>query len=412
MPVAAALASVDTVVGFDIDPERIAELKSGKDRTGEVELEDLKNPNLILTHKVCDMADSDFYIVAVPTPIDSAKNPDLRILYKATETVASVLKKGDIVVYESTVYPGTTEEECVPILEKISGLTNMVDFTVGFSPERINPGDTQHRFKNILKVVSGQDEHTLETVANVYGSVVEAGIYRAPSVRVAEAAKIIENTQRDLNIALVNELAIIFDRMQIDTSEVLKAAGTKWNFLKFHPGLVGGHCIGVDPYYLTYKSTKMGYPPRLILESRRINDEMGFYIADRAVREAVLAGHQLGGATATILGLTFKENVPDMRNTRVVDVVSRLEQFGLRVQVHDPLVTAEDVEHEHGIKLTPFEKLQPATILVLAVAHDEFKALSTEQLVALLQPHGVVVDVRGMARVSELEAHGMHVWRL
>ncbi len=412
LPVAVALAKVSRVVGFDIDPTRIKELNEGHDRTGEVEDSELPGLDVQFTHNLCDMADCNFYIVAVPTPIDSAKTPDLRILYKATETVGSVLKPGDIVVYESTVYPGTTEDECVPILEKVSGLVNRVDFTVGFSPERINPGDKQHTFTKILKVVSGQDDETLEAVASVYGSVVEAGIYKAPSIRVAEAAKIIENTQRDLNIALVNELALIFDRMQIDTSEVLKAAGTKWNFLNFHPGLVGGHCIGVDPYYLTYKSTELGYPPRLILEARRINDEMGFFIATRAVREAVLAGAHIPGATATILGLTFKENVPDIRNTRVVDIVAGFEQYGLRVQVHDPLGSLEEAKHDCGLLLTPFEELKPAAILVLAVAHDWYKSLSTEQVAELVQPGGLIVDVRGILHAAAFRKKGYHVWAL
>ena len=412
LPVAAALAAVGPVVGFDIAPQRIAELCGGHDRTGEVDPAALRQKNLILTHDEEDLAGCDFYIVAVPTPIDEAKNPDMRILYAATETVGRVLKRGDIVVYESTVYPGTTEEECVPILERASGLTNRADFTVGFSPERINPGDREHTFRKILKVVSGQDEPTLETVAKVYGSVVEAGVYKAPSIRVAEAAKIIENTQRDLNIALINELAMIFGRMEIDTSEVLKAAGTKWNFLRFHPGLVGGHCIGVDPYYLTHKSTKMGYPPRLILEARRINDEMGFYIADQAIRESVLAGHQVGGSVATILGLTFKENVPDLRNTRVVDLIARLEQFGVRVQVHDPLADPAEAKHEYGMRLKKFEHLEPAHILIAAVAHEAYTNLDTKDVVSLLAPKGVVVDIRGILDGEALRQLGHAVWRL
>jgi UDP-N-acetyl-D-galactosamine dehydrogenase len=355
------------------------------------------------------MAACDFFIIAVPTPINNAKTPDLRTLYKASETVGNVLKPGDIVVYESTVYPGTTEDECLPILEKVSGLTSRVDFTVGFSPERINPGDKKHTFTKILKVVSGQDEQTCNTIAEVYGSVVEAGIYQAPSIRVAEAAKIIENTQRDVNIALINELAMIFDRMQIDTSEVLKAAGTKWNFLPFHPGLVGGHCIGVDPYYLSYKSTQLGYPPRLILEARRINDEMGIFIADRAIREAVIEGKNLQNAFATVLGFTFKENVPDIRNSRVVDIVTRFEQFGLKVQIHDPLGSAEEAEHEFGLSLTPFEELKPAAILVLAVAHNEYREMQPESIEKLVQSGGVIVDVRGILDAAAFQRRGLHV---
>jgi UDP-N-acetyl-D-glucosamine/UDP-N-acetyl-D-galactosamine dehydrogenase len=413
LPVAVALAKVNHVVGFDIDCDRIDDLKAGHDYTGEVEdPADLHSKNLVFTYKPEDMADCNFFIVAVPTPVDEAKIPNLKLVYLATETVGKVLKKGDIVVYESTVYPGTTEEECVPILEKVSGLTNPIDFTVGFSPERINPGDREHTFTKITKVVSGQDQATLDTVAEVYGSVVTAGVYKATSVKVAEASKIIENTQRDLNIALMNELAIIFDRMQIDTKEVLEAAGTKWNFLKFFPGLVGGHCIGVDPYYLTYKSTKMGYPPRLILEARRINDEMGFFLADRAIREAMLAGLPVRDAQATVLGLTFKENVPDLRNTRVVDVISRFEQYGLRVQVADPMVTDEMAQDEYGLTLTPMDKMKPASVLVLAVAHREYCALGMEELKKLMLPGAVVVDVRGIADAAALRKEGFRVWRL
>jgi len=412
LPVAVALGKVSHVIGFDIDAARVEELNSGRDHTGEVSDEEFAGADVTFTHNLCDMAGCDFYIVAVPTPIDNAKMPDLRTLYRASETVGAVLKTGDIVVYESTVYPGTTEDECVPILEKASGLESRVDFTVGFSPERINPGDKKHTFTKILKVVSGQDEATLETIAAVYGSVVEAGIYKAPSIRVAEAAKIIENTQRDLNIALVNELAIIFDRMQIDTAEVLKAAGTKWNFLPFHPGLVGGHCIGVDPYYLSYKSTQLGYPPRLILEARRINDEMGVFIADRAIREAILEGTKVHGAYATVLGFTFKENVPDIRNTRVVDIVHRFEQFGLKVQIHDPLGSAEEAEHEFGVKMTAFEHLKMAAILVLAVAHDYYKELPDDRIARLVQPGGVIVDVRGILDADALRRKGFHVWTL
>jgi UDP-N-acetyl-D-galactosamine dehydrogenase len=412
LPVAIALGKVGHVVGFDIDANRIEELRGGHDRTGEVADEEFAGADVHFTHNVCDMALCDFYIVAVPTPIDRAKMPDLTILYRASETVGSVLKNGDVVVYESTVYPGTTEEECLPILERVSGLTSRIDFTVGFSPERINPGDKLHTFTKILKVVSGQDEETLKTVASVYGSVVEAGIYKAPSIKIAEAAKIIENTQRDLNIALVNELAIIFDRMQIDTSEVLKAARTKWNFLPFHPGLVGGHCIGVDPYYLTYKSTQLGYPPRLILEARRINDEMGVFIADRAVREAILEGTKIQGAYATVLGFTFKENVPDLRNTRVADIVDRFEQYGLRVQVHDPLGSADEAKNECGLTLTPLDELKPAAILVLAVSHDFYKGLSLEQIEPLLQRGAMVVDVRSILDADALRQKGYHVWAL
>jgi UDP-N-acetyl-D-galactosamine dehydrogenase len=412
LPVAVALSKVSPVVGFDISAQRVEALQRGEDHTGEVDAGALASARLQLTHRICDIEECDFYIVAVPTPIDSARNPDLSLLYKATETVASVLKKGDIVVYESTVYPGVTEEECVPILARISGLASPTDFTVGFSPERINPGDKAHTFESITKVVSGQDAATLEIVAQVYGSVVKAGVYRAPSIRVAEAAKVIENTQRDLNIALVNELSIIFDRMDIDTSEVLAAARTKWNFLDFRPGLVGGHCIGVDPYYLTYKSTKIGYLPQVILAGRRINDEMGKFVAERAIRETILAGFNIRGETATILGLTFKENVPDLRNTRVVDIVRRLEEYGMRVQLHDSMASAEDAVHEYGMTLLPLSSLSPAPLLILAVAHDEYKNLPEDKLVSLVAPGGVIIDVRSILDVQSLKRRGLNVWRL
>jgi len=353
LPVAVAFGKVRRTIGFDINRTRIEELRDGFDRTDEVTPEELAAADILFTDRIEDLKGANFHIVAVPTPIDEANQPDLRLMCRASETVAAALKPGDIVVYESTVYPGVTEEECLPILERISGLKGGVDFKVGYSPERINPGDKEHTFTKILKVVSGQDAETLEVVADVYSSVVTAGVFRASSIKVAEAAKVIENTQRDLNIALMNELALIFDRMGIDTGEVLAAAGSKWNFLKFSPGLVGGHCIGVDPYYLTHKAEKLGYIPQVILAGRRINDGMGKFVAQRAVKEIIKAGHPVLGSVVTVLGLTFKENCPDLRNSKVIDIVKELQDYGMEVQVCDPLADHEEALHEYGVNLAP-----------------------------------------------------------
>lgn len=412
LPVAVAFGKKKRTIGFDIDARRIEELRAGHDRTGEVEAAELGEADIIFTDQLSVLKEADFHIVAVPTPVDDAHQPDLTPVFKASETVGKALKKGDIVVYESTVYPGVTEEECVPILERESGLKCGPDFKVGYSPERINPGDKEHTFTKILKVVSGQDEECLNVVADVYGSVVTAGVHRALSIKVAEAAKVIENTQRDLNIALMNELAVLFDRMEIDTNAVLEAAGTKWNFLKFRPGLVGGHCIGVDPYYLTHKAEKLGYIPQVILAGRRINDGMGKFIAQRAVKEMVRAGHNILGSPVTVLGLTFKENCPDLRNSRVVDVVRELEEYGLRVQVHDPVADSEEAEHEYGIKLTPFEALEPAAAVVVAVAHDAFQALQPEHMKRLCSGTPVLVDVKSLYSRELFQKAGFHVWRL
>lgn len=412
LPVAVAFGKMQRTIGFDINAQRIAELQSGHDRTGEVTDEELKSADIMFTARVEDLRAADFHIVAVPTPVDDAHKPDLTPVFKASETVGKALKKGDIVVYESTVYPGVTEEECVPILERISGLKCGVDFKVGYSPERINPGDKEHTFTKILKVVSGQDDDCLNTVAEVYGSVVTAGVHRAPSIKVAEAAKVIENTQRDLNIALMNELAVLFDRMDIDTHAVLEAAGTKWNFLKFRPGLVGGHCIGVDPYYLTYKAEKLGYIPQVILAGRRINDSMGKFVAQRAVKEMIRAGHNVLESYVTVLGLTFKENCPDLRNSRVVDIVRELEEYGVRVQVSDPLAEKEEALAEYGIHLQPLEKLAPAAAVIVAVAHDEFKSLTPNRMRALSTEKPVLIDVKGMCSKRDFEAAGFRVWGL
>jgi UDP-N-acetyl-D-galactosamine dehydrogenase len=403
---------VGRTIGFDINPERIRELRQGHDRTGEVSVEELKSAQITFTDSVEELRQADFHIVAVPTPVDDANQPDLTLMYKASETIGLALKKGAIVVYESTVYPGVTEEECVPILERISGLTCGSDFTVGYSPERINPGDREHTFTKIRKVVSGQDAHTLEIVAQVYESVVTAGVHRAPSIRVAEAAKVIENTQRDLNIALMNELALIFDRMGIDTGEVLEAAGTKWNFLKFRPGLVGGHCIGVDPYYLTHKAEKIGYIPQVILAGRRINDGMGKFIAQRTVKEMIHAGHNVLGNRVTVLGLTFKEDCPDLRNSKVIDIIRELEDYGVRVQVCDPLADPAEALHEYGVELIPVNELRPAAAVVAAVAHQQFRGWSELEIAGLMGAKPVLVDVKGIYDRVAMTNAGFRVWRL
>jgi len=412
LPVAVAFGKTQRTVGFDINAQRIAELKAGHDRTGEVADDELQSVDILYTDRIEDLRQADFHIVAVPTPVDDAHQPDLTPVFKASETVGKALKKGDIVVYESTVYPGVTEEECVPILERVSGLKCGDDFKVGYSPERINPGDKEHTFTKILKVVSGQDEECLNIVAEVYGSVVTAGVHRAPTIKVAEAAKVIENTQRDLNIALMNELAVLFDRMDIDTNAVLEAAGTKWNFLKFRPGLVGGHCIGVDPYYLTHKAEKLGYIPQVILAGRRINDSMGKFVAQRAIKEMIHAGHNVLESHVTVLGLTFKENCPDLRNSRVVDIVRELEEYGVKVQVHDPLAEQDEAEAEYGIHLRPLEQLAPAAAVILAVSHDQFKMLTPERMRRLCTKNPVLIDVKGMCSKLDFEAAGFRVWRL
>ena len=413
LPVAIAFGKKGHTIGFDINPKRITELKAGHDRTGEVESVDLVTADILYTNRIEDLRLADFHIIAVPTPVDDAHQPDLTPVLKASETVGYALKAGDIVVYESTVYPGVTEEECVPVLERISGLKCGIDFTVGYSPERINPGDKEHTFTRICKVVSGQDDATLEIVAQVYGSVVEAGVFRAASIKVAEAAKVIENTQRDLNIALMNELALIFERLDIDTSDVLEAAGTKWNFLRFKPGLVGGHCIGVDPYYLTHKAEKIGYHPQVILAGRRINDGMGKFIAQQTVKELLRAGHELQGATVTVLGLTFKEDCPDLRNSRVIDIIAELKEYGINVQVHDPLADAAEAQHEYRVTITPFEALHSSIAMVVAVAHTSYRALTPGDFLGLMdggQP--LLVDVKGIYSRQAFETAGIKVWRL
>jgi UDP-N-acetyl-D-galactosamine dehydrogenase len=411
LPVAVAFArSGAPVVGFDINGRRIEELRSGHDRTREVDIAELKQKTLTFESDPARLAESDFYIVTVPTPIDVHNLPDLGAMLKASQTVGGVLSRGDIVVFESTVYPGAVEDECAPILEKVSGLRAGSDFWVAYSPERINPGDKAHRFETIKKVVSAQDPRTLDIVADVYGSVVTAGIHRAPSIKVAEAAKVIENTQRDINIAFMNELSGICRQMGIDTGDVLAAACTKWNFLPFQPGLVGGHCIGVDPYYLTYRAQKAGFNPEIILAGRRINDNMGAQVAWECERR--LKERKLANPLVTILGMTFKENVPDTRNSKVIDIVNTLSRADIQVQVHDPLASAEDTRREYGLELTPGAALRPADAVIFAVAHREFVDEGWALIKRLLKRDGgLVFDIKSkLDRAGKPE--GIELWRL
>ena len=413
LPVAVAFGNEAKTIGFDINPVRIAELQRNHDRTGEVTSVDLAAADILYTANIDQLKLADFHIIAVPTPVNDANQPDLSLLISASEAVGKALKKGDIVVYESTVYPGATEDECLPVLERESGLTCGRDFKIGYSPERINPGDREHTFTKIKKVVAGQDEESLEIIAQTYERVVTAGVHRASSIMVAEAAKVIENTQRDLNIALMNELALIFDRLGIDTGEVLKAAGSKWNFLPFKPGLVGGHCIGVDPYYLTHKAERIGYIPQVILAGRRINDGMGKFIAQHTIKEMIHAGHYISGSTVTVLGLTFKENCPDLRNSKVVDIIRELEEYGIKVQVHDQLADPAEALREYGISLVKLEDLKPAAAVVSAVAHNAYLRWSiTDLSILLVDDHPVLIDVKGTFDPDLLHDAGIRFWRL
>ena len=411
LAVANAFGKAGHTIGFDIDKQRIEELNRGYDRTGEIPAGDFTG-DILFTDSLEALAKADFYIIAVPTPIDTANQPDLTPLLRASETVGSVLKKGDIVVYESTVYPGVTEEVCAAVLETASQLSCGKDFGIGYSPERVNPGDKQHTFSMIKKIVAAGDATTLDVIAAVYGSVVSPGVYRAENIQVAEAAKVIENTQRDINIALMNELAIIFDRLGIDTKSVLAAAGTKWNFLKFEPGLVGGHCIGVDPYYLTHKAEKVGYIPQMILAGRRINDSMGSFIARQAVKEFIRAGHDFKDNRVTVLGLTFKENCADIRNSKVVDIIEELKQYQINVQVHDPLANPAAARETYGVELLPLDALQPADMIIAAVAHDAIRGLSPDQLLGLMKHNPVLIDVKSAFDPDAIGAAGIRLWRL
>jgi UDP-N-acetyl-D-glucosamine/UDP-N-acetyl-D-galactosamine dehydrogenase len=401
LPLAVEFGKKLQVVGFDINQDRIAELRKGHDRTLEVDSEELKSSKgLSYSSETNDLKDVNYFIITVPTPVDEFKTPDLRPLQSASKTVGSVLKKGDIVIYESTVYPGCTEEVCVPVLEKVSGLKFNVDFFCGYSPERINPGDKQHRLPTIKKVTSGSTPEIAEKVDQLYKKIITAGTHKASSLKVAEAAKVIENSQRDINIAFVNELALIFERIGIDTHEVLEAAGTKWNFLPYKPGLVGGHCIGVDPYYLTYKADSLGYHPQVILAGRRINDNMGVYIANNIIKLMAQNELPINKANVLILGITFKENCPDIRNSKVVDVIRELQSFGTNIDIFDPQADAAEVKHEYGLTLVgkPDKKYHA---VVLAVSHQEFKELD---LAGLSHPKAVVYDVKGFLDKSKITA--------
>lgn len=414
LPLAVAFAESFKVIAFDINEKRIEALKKGHDATNEVCAEALRACTARFTCDSRELREASVLIVTVPTPIDAHRNPDLTPVISASETVGRNLAPGSVVVYESTVYPGVTEDICIPLLEKHSGLICGRDFSVGYSPERINPGDKTHTLRTVAKVVSGSDAPTLELLAGLYGAVVRAGIHKASSIKVAEAAKVIENTQRDLNIALINELSIIFDHLGIDTLEVLEAAGTKWNFLPFRPGLVGGHCIGVDPYYLTYKAEELGYHPQVILAGRRINDHMGKYVAETCVKQLIRRGRLVSGARVGILGFTFKENVPDLRNTRVIDIMRELEEYGVTALAHDPRADAEEARREYGIRLSELGELRDLDAVILAVAHEEYKALSpTELRTWFAAPDkGVLLDLKGFFSPLAVAGEGLTLWRL
>jgi UDP-N-acetyl-D-galactosamine dehydrogenase len=395
LPLAVEFSKKMPCIGFDLKEQRIAELRSGFDTTREVSAEELAAANsLRFTSLIEDLRECNVFIVAVPTPIDTSKRPDLRPLEGASHTVGQVLKPGDVVIYESTVYPGATEEVCIPILERVSGLSFNRDFFAGYSPERINPGDHEHRLPTIVKVTSGSTPEIAEYVDALYGSIITAGTFKASSIRVAEAAKVIENTQRDVNIALVNELALIFNRLGIDTYEVLKAAGTKWNFLPFRPGLVGGHCIGVDPYYLTHKAQQAGYHPEMILAGRRLNDDMGRYIASEIVKLMLMKRIQVADSRILILGLTFKENCPDLRNTRVTDIIEELSSYGADIEVHDPWADPQEAKQYYGVTMTETLPENRYDAVVLAVAHQEFAELDKEKLERICRPLSVIYDVK------------------
>ncbi|MEJ2043932.1 MAG: nucleotide sugar dehydrogenase [Reinekea sp.] len=412
LPVAVAFGKQKQCVGFDINEKRIEALRQGKDSTLEVSPEDLAATKILYTANPEDLKKADFHIIGVPTPINDSKQPDLTPLIRASETIGPHLKHGDIVVYESTVYPGTTEEDCVPVLERTSGLTCGKDFFVGYSPERINPGDKERTFTNILKIVSGQTPEVLDIVASVYESVVGPGVHRAKSIKVAEAAKVIENTQRDLNIALMNELAIIFNHMNIDTLEVLEAAGTKWNFLPFRPGLVGGHCIGVDPYYLTHKAEKLGYHPDVILAGRRINDGMGEYLAGQIVRQMIARDQAVKGAKVAVLGVTFKEDCPDIRNSKVIDVIRGLQSWGMDVVVNDPHADAEETYGEYGLELVAEEQLEQLDGIIVCVAHKEYRNTTAGQFKKMLKSGAQLFDIKGIMNRAEFEQENIPLWRL
>lgn len=415
LPLAVSFDKVADVIGYDISDRKIEELKRGLDATGEVSSSDLASTDIGFTTDPARLKEAEFIIVTVPTPIHNSKRPDLGPVKSASSTIGQNLAKNSIIVFESTFYPGMTEEICIPILETESGLICGVDFKVGYSPERINPGDQTYTVEKIVKVVSGQDRETLETVANVYEAVISAGVFRASSIRVAEAAKVIENTQRDLNIALMNELSIIFNKMGLSTRDVLEAAGTKWNFLKFKPGLVGGHCIGVDPYYLTHKAEAIGYNPQVILAGRRINDGMGKYVAEVTVKKLIEVRKTVNGCRVLVLGLTFKENVPDIRNTKVVDIIQNLKEFGVTPVVHDPMASIDDVRDEYKLDLVSLDEVGKVDGVIWAVDHDAFNHLTPRHLKELCgngNGQGVVIDVKSILSRTEVESQGLAYWSL
>jgi UDP-N-acetyl-D-galactosamine dehydrogenase len=414
LPLAVEFGKKFTTVGVDLSIEKVSSYRSFVDPTGEVSTEDLRAATQLTCHTDPQvLRDADFIIVAVPTPVDAAHQPDFTPLIKSSESVGKYIKRGAIVVYESTVYPGATEEVCIPLIEKYSGLKWKQDFFVGYSPERINPGDKERTVTKIIKVVSGDTPKTLKTISEVYGAVITAGIYEASSIKVAEASKVIENTQRDLNIALMNELAIIFNKIGIDTLEVLKASGTKWNFLPFRPGLVGGHCIGVDPYYLTHKADMLGYHPQVILAGRRINDGMAAYVAQQTVKKIIQTGGAVKGSKVIVLGLTFKENCPDLRNSKVADLVKELQDFGCDVSVHDPLAAKDEAEHEYDIVLTDWNELpDKVDAIVAAVSHAEYTCQSEIELLSKLKKGGALIDIKSTYSAEVVEAAGYLVWRL
>lgn len=413
LPLAVEFGKKRATIGLDLSESKVQSYKVCIDPTGEVSTEDLQQAKqLTVTTDPAELSKADYIIVAVPTPVDQAHQPDFRPLIGASESVGKHMKQGAIVVYESTVYPGATEEVCIPVLERCSGMTWKKDFNVGFSPERINPGDKEHTLTTILKIVSGDTEESAEKIAQLYESVITAGVHRAASIKVAEAAKVIENTQRDLNIALMNELAIIFDKLDIDTLDILEAAGTKWNFLPFRPGLVGGHCIGVDPYYLTHKAEMVGYMPQVILAGRRINDNMAKFIAEQTIKQIIKAGFNVRDAKVNVLGLTFKENCPDLRNSKVIDVIRELQDYGVEVHVHEPVADVEEATEEYGIKLDTWEQLPRAEAMIAAVAHKEFLTRSMNEIQEKVVENGCFIDVKSQFDQKQLSDIGLSVWRL
>lgn len=413
LPLAVEFGKKFSTIGFDVSEAKIEAYRRFEDPAGEMTSEELRAATqLTFTTDGAEISDADFIVVAVPTPVDNVNNPDFTPLVRASETVGKYLRKGATVVYESTVYPGATEEICIPILERISGLKWLSGFNVGYSPERINPGDKERTLSRIVKVVSGDTPETLEKVAATYGAIIDAGVYKASGIKVAEAAKVIENTQRDLNIALMNELALIFKRIGIDTIDVLNAAGTKWNFLPFRPGLVGGHCIGVDPYYLTHKAAQLGYHPQVILAGRRINDGMGAFVGSETVKQMIAADMPVKGADVIVLGMTFKENCRDLRNSKVIDVVRELQSFGCNVHIHDPIADSGECEHEYGIPLTPWDKLPKACAIVAAVAHGAYKSMGLGTILSKLEPGGIFADVKCAYDPAAITASGARLWRL